>query len=117
MVAWSIEAAQASNLFDRIIVSTDDAEISEVAQAYGAEVPFIRPPELSNDYVGTTPVVAHATQWAIEQCDDLEAVCCIYPTAPFICFDDLKRLCIASRTEVGASWLWRRPSAGQLGKQ
>ena len=91
MVAWSIEAAQASNLFDRIIVSTDDAEISEVAQAYGAEVPFIRPRELSNDYVGTTPVVAHATQWAIEQCDDLEAVCCIYPTAPFICFDDLKR--------------------------
>ncbi|WP_218661654.1 cytidylyltransferase domain-containing protein, partial [Enterobacter cloacae] len=57
MIAWSIEAAQKSGVFDRIIVSTDDAEIAEVARQYGAEVPFMRPEELSNDYAGTIPVI------------------------------------------------------------
>ena len=50
MIAWSIEAAQKSGVFDRIIVSTDDEEIAEVARKYGAEVPFMRPEELSNDF-------------------------------------------------------------------
>lgn len=91
MIAWSIEAAKASGLFDRIIVSTDDAEIAEVAKQWGAEVPFMRPPELSDDYAGTTEVVAHAAQWALKQGFDVDAVCCIYATAPFIQADDLKR--------------------------
>lgn len=91
MIAWSIEAAKATELFDHIIVSTDDAEIADVAKKYGAEVPFIRPEELSNDYAGTTPVVAHATQWAIAQGRNIEAVCCIYATAPFVKVDDLKQ--------------------------
>jgi len=89
MIAWSIEAAKASGLFERIIVSTDDVEIAEVAKEWGAEVPFMRPEELSNDYAGTTPVVAHATQWALDQGFNLEAVCCIYATAPFVQKDDL----------------------------
>ena len=67
MIAWSIETAKASGLFDHIIVSTDDAEIAEVAKQWGAEVPFIRPPELSNDYAGTTEVIVHATQWALDE--------------------------------------------------
>lgn len=91
MIAWSIKAAKMSGLFDHIIVSTDDAEIAEVAKRWGAEVPFMRPDELSNDYAGTTEVIAHATQWAIDQGFDVDAVCCIYATAPFIQKADLKR--------------------------
>lgn len=91
MIAWSIETARISGLFDHIIVSTDDAEIAEVAKQWGAEVPFMRPAELSDDHAGTTEVIAHATQWALNQHLDLDAVCCIYATAPFIQVDDLKR--------------------------
>jgi N-acylneuraminate cytidylyltransferase len=91
MIAWSIEAAISSGFFERIIVSTDDVEIAEVAKQWGAEVPFMRPEELSNDQAGTTPVIAHATQWAISQGLDVQAVCCIYATAPFVQVDDLKR--------------------------
>lgn len=91
MIAWSIEAAKSSGLFERIIVSTDDAEIAEVARLWGAEVPFMRPQELSDDYAGTTEVIAHATQWALAQGLDVAAVCCIYATAPFVQTDDLKR--------------------------
>ena len=91
IIAWSIEAAKSSGLFERIIVSTDDAEISEVSRQWGAEVPFIRPEALSNDYAGTTPVIAHATQWALDQRLDVNAVCCIYATAPLVQADDLKR--------------------------
>lgn len=91
MIAWSIEAAKSSGLFERIIVSTDDVEIAEVAMQWGAEVPFMRPEELSNEHAGTTPVIAHATQWAIDQGLDVQAVCCIYATAPFVRVDDLRR--------------------------
>lgn len=92
MIAWSILAAQASGLFGRIVVSTDDAEIADVARTYGAEVPFSRPAELSNDYAGTTEVVAHATRWlSDQQVAPISAVCCIYATAPLIQVADLKR--------------------------
>nr|MDA3878014.1 pseudaminic acid cytidylyltransferase [Halothiobacillus sp.] len=91
MIAWSIEAAKSSGLFEHVVVSTDDAEIAEVARQWGAEVPFMRPEELSSDHAGTTPVIAHATQWALAQGFDVAAVCCIYATAPFVQTDDLKR--------------------------
>lgn len=91
MIAWSIEIAIASGLFDQIIVSTDDQEIAEVARRYGAEVPFLRPADLSNDYAGTTEVIAHATQWLIDQGLVVSAVCCIYATAPFVQVKDLIR--------------------------
>src|SRR5712672_1270880 len=91
MIAWSIEAAKESNLFEHIIVSTDDDEIAKVAMQWGAEIPFMRPAELSSDYVGTTEVVADATQWALAQGWPLSAVCCIYATAPLVQVDDLKR--------------------------
>jgi N-acylneuraminate cytidylyltransferase len=91
MIAWSIEAAKSSGLFERVIVTTDDAEIAEVARQWGAEVPFTRPAELSNDYAATTEVVAHATQWALDQGLDVSAVCCIYATAPFVQIEDLSR--------------------------
>lgn len=98
MIAWSIEAAKSSELFEEIIVSTDDAEIAEIARQWGAKVPFMRPPELADDYAGTGPVIAHATQWALNQAPDVTAVCCIYATAPFIDVNDLKRGCEALET-------------------
>lgn len=90
-IAYPIQAAKDSNLFDFIMVSTEDREIAEVSCKWGAEVPFIRPAELANDFVGTTEVAAHATQWAIDRGWDIEAVCWIYPTAVFVHSNDLKR--------------------------
>jgi len=83
IIAYSIEAALESNCFDEIIVSTDDDEIAELGIKYGAQVPFIRPYELSDDFSNTLSVVKHA----IEQKDvnyNIESVCCLYATAPFI---------------------------------
>lgn len=91
IIAWSIEAAKTSGLFEHIIISTDDEEIAEVARNYGATVPFMRPEALSNDFAGTTEVIAHATQWALDQGFDVDAVCCIYATAPFIQTTDIKQ--------------------------
>lgn len=91
IIAYSIDCAKRSGLFDRIIVSTDDEEIAEVARDFGAEVPFLRPPELANDFTGTTAVIAHAVGWIKrEWSGDMSAACCIYPTAPFISADDLE---------------------------
>lgn len=90
MIAWSIQSAIESRCFDRIIVSTDDQEIADVAQIYGAEVPFIRPAELSNDHAGTLPVVAHAIAWVNSRGNSIDEVCCIYATAPFILASDIQ---------------------------
>jgi N-acylneuraminate cytidylyltransferase len=91
MIAWSILAAQSTELFDHIIVSTDDLEIAEIARQWGAEVPFMRPSELANDHAGTTEVIAHSIQWMLNQRWPIEVACCIYATAPFIAVTDLKR--------------------------
>lgn len=91
MITWSIEAAQASGCFDRIIVSTDDAEIAAVAQQAGAELPFMRPALLSDDHAGTTEVVAHAVEWLTANGQAPAQVCCLYATAPFVRADDLRR--------------------------
>lgn len=90
MIVWPIEAARQSGLFDSIFVSTDDLEIAAVAKRYGAEVPFLRPSSLADDYVPTTAVVAHGCRWALEQGWQLDALCCIYATSPFVQSDDLK---------------------------
>jgi pseudaminic acid cytidylyltransferase len=90
MIGYAIEAALASRAFDRVIVSTDDTEIAEVAKAHGAELPFIRPSDLADDHTPTVPVIAHA----IRACDQLgwgvDDVCCIYPGVPLISADDLR---------------------------
>lgn len=90
MIAWSIEAALASQCFDHIIVSTDDAEIAEIALQHGAEVPFFRPLELSDDYTGTVPVIKHAISWCQTHQINPAYVCCIYATAPFVKFQNLQ---------------------------
>lgn len=84
MIAWSIEAALRSGLFEKVIVSTDDDEIAEVAQSFGAIAPFRRPKHLSNDHAATIPVVRHVVEWYLQQGFILDGVCCIYPTAPFL---------------------------------
>lgn len=91
MIAWSIKAALQSRCFDRVMVSTDDAEIAQVAQVHGAEVPFVRPPELSDDHTGTIPVIAHAIDWQNQNGKQAQEVCCIYATAPFVQAEDLQR--------------------------
>ena len=91
MIAWSIDAAKCSDCFDEIVVSTDDEEIARVAEECGASVPFRRPAELANDHAATQPVVAHAIDWFIEQGQLPGAVCCIYPTAPFVTAEDIIR--------------------------
>jgi pseudaminic acid cytidylyltransferase len=84
IIAYSIQAANETGLFDRIIVSTDSDEIAGVARRYGAEVPFARPADISDDHAGTDAVVLHALKWAIAEMGSLDYVCCIYATAPFI---------------------------------
>lgn len=91
MIAWSIEAAQQSGCFSWVIVSTDDDEIADIAQRFGAKVPFMRPATLSDDYTGTIPVIRHAVEWFIQQGQKLEQACCIYATAPFISPGDIRR--------------------------
>jgi len=91
MISWSIELAIESRIFDNIVVSTDDNEIQEIAIKKGAEVPFLRPKDLSDDHTPTAPVVKHAINELNQLGHNYKNVCCIYPCAPFIKPDDLKK--------------------------
>ena len=91
MIAWPIEVAKESGLFEHIIVSTDDEEIAEVSIEYGAEVPFLRPTNLSDDFAGTIDVIAHAVSWMHENQLKPETVCCIYATSVFLTGKDLQK--------------------------
>ena len=84
LIAYSIEVALKSKLFKKVIVSTDDENIASIAKNYGAEVPFIRPKELSDDYSGTVDVVNHAIEYIESQGENYEYICTIYATAPFL---------------------------------
>lgn len=90
IIAYSIEVAKQSGLFDKIIVTTDDPNIAEVAQQFGAEIPFLRPKELSDDFTGTVPVIAHAIKQMQQLGYQIDYACCIYATAPFVQEDDLQ---------------------------
>ncbi|MGM0440434.1 MAG: pseudaminic acid cytidylyltransferase [Chlamydiota bacterium] len=89
IIAYSIVALQESGLFDEIIVSTDDQEIAEIAQTYGAEVPFVRPAHLADDYTSTSAVIRHAIEWHEKRGATIDEVCCLYATAPFVLPEDL----------------------------
>ncbi len=84
IIAYSIEVAKKSGVFDRIVVSTDSKEIADVSQKYGADVPFVRPKEISDDFATTASVLEHALSWFIENEGPVNCACCIYATAPFI---------------------------------
>lgn len=89
MIARTIATALQSGLFERVVVSTDDAEIAEISRQAGAQVPFTRPLNLADDLTPTVPVIAHALQ----ACNLLEwqvsHACCIYPCVPLLAIGDI----------------------------
>jgi CMP-N,N'-diacetyllegionaminic acid synthase len=91
LIAYSIDAAQRSGAFDRLVVSTDDPSIADTARASGCEVPFMRPPDLALDSTPHLPVMIHAVAWL----RDRESYCCdavmiLQPTSPFRTPDDIR---------------------------
>jgi pseudaminic acid cytidylyltransferase len=84
IISYSIKAAKESGVFDHIVVSTDSEIIAETANFYGAEVPFVRPRELSDDQTPTAPVILHALKSLCESGTSPRYACCIYATAPFV---------------------------------
>ncbi len=90
MIAYSIEAAINSKIFDAVYVSTDDKEIMTIAKELGAEVPFQRPEYLADDHTATVPVIKHAIIEIERQGRSIEVACCLYATAPFVTPDRLK---------------------------
>jgi len=89
ILAYSIEAAQISGLFDEIMVSTDDEEIAEVAKQYGAKVPFMRSAETASDYATTADVLKEVLAKYQEQGNEFDNFCCFYATAPLVQSDDV----------------------------
>lgn len=90
IIAYSIEAAFRSSLFDEVMVSTDDMQIAEISKSLGANVPFMRSKENSNDYAGTSDVILEVLDKYSENGKIFDYCCCIYPTAPFITPEKLK---------------------------
>jgi pseudaminic acid cytidylyltransferase len=89
IIAWSIRTAIDSQYFDRIIGSTDHAEIADICITYGADVCFLRTARLCGGHTGTTPVIAHTIEWQNQSGNAVSQACCIYPTAPFVRAQDL----------------------------
>tara|TARA_X000000950_G_C13856066_1_gene636597 strand:+ start:121 stop:819 length:699 start_codon:yes stop_codon:yes gene_type:complete len=90
LISWPIQIALKSKLFDRVILSSEDEEIISIAKKYGAEVPFLRPKELSDDFSTTDDVMKHAANWIKNNEYSVNTICCIYATAPFLNIEDLK---------------------------
>lgn len=91
LIAYSIKVALDSNLFKKVIVSTDSEEIAKIAREYGAEVPFLRPKELSDDYTSSMEVIDHTIDYFESKGEYYEYVCAIYATAPFLQVEYLQK--------------------------
>ena len=91
IIEYSIEAAKQAGIFDTVMVSTDDNKIAEIAKNAGAEVPFMRSAETSNDYATTADVLMEVLEKYKERGIRYENACCIYPTAPFVTGNKLRR--------------------------
>ncbi|CAM2059116.1 Pseudaminic acid cytidylyltransferase [Desulfovibrionales bacterium] len=89
LISYSIAAAFQSGVFDRVVISTDSEAIAAVARKLGAEVPFLRSPELSDDFTPTAPVLLHAIRAVVAEGQVPQYVCCLYATAPFVRPEDL----------------------------
>lgn len=100
ILAYSIEAAWGSGIFDTVMVSTDDREIAETALKYGAEVPFYRSERTSNDFATTNDVLLEVLEEYGKRGQRFELACCIYPTAPFVTAGKLET---AVQSLVGSS--------------
>jgi len=90
VIAYSIEAALQSGIFDEVMVSTDDGEIADVARKYGADVPFMRSAETSNDFATTADVINEVVGWYRNNGEEFDVICCLYATAPFVTADKLR---------------------------
>ena len=90
IIAYSIEAALKSGIFDEVMVSTDSEEIAEIAKQYGASVPFLRSEKTSNDFATTSDVLEEVINQYKMNGKNYDIVCCIYPTAPFITAEKIK---------------------------
>lgn len=88
-IVRTIETAKRSNCFDNIIISTDDEQIADIATKFGAEVPFMRPKHLADDFTTTSDVVVHAIE-EIQARQPVSAVCCIYPVTPLLTAERLR---------------------------
>lgn len=93
MLAWSVRAALSSNLFDEVMVSTDDEEVAAVARASGAGVPFLRSREASDDHATTSDVLTEVLNAYKARGARFALACCLYPTAPFTTPEDLREGC------------------------
>lgn len=103
IIAYSIQAALASGLFDEVMVSTDDPEIAEVAKQYGASVPFYRSAETASDYATTGAVLSEVMNKYKEMGKEFDYMACIYPCAPFVTGEKLKMAYNALLEKNGAS--------------
>lgn len=92
IIAYSIEAALKSGIFDEVMVSTEDEEIAAISRKYGAEVPFMRSAETSDDHAGTEDVLLEVLRVYEAQDRTFDDACCIYPTAPFITGQKLRQM-------------------------
>ena len=90
ILAYSIEAAIETGIFDTIMVSTDDEEIARIAMEYGAQVPFYRSEKTANDFATTNDVLLEVLEEYEKRGEAFDIGCCIYPTAPFITAERLK---------------------------
>lgn len=90
MIAWPLEAARQSDLFDHILVSTDDTEIADIARQYGGEVPFLRPAELADDFTHAHEAARHMLEWALRKWGKIPHFAHIYPTAPLLRAEDIR---------------------------
>ena len=84
IIAYSIQAALDSGLFDEVMVSTDDKEIADIVKNYGAKVPFMRSAKNSDDFATTFDVIEEVIQSYRSHNKDFENICCVYPCAPFV---------------------------------
>lgn len=91
IIVYSIEAALESGLFDEVMVSTEDEEIAEIAKSAGAKVPFMRSGENAGDYASTDDVLLEVLEAYREQGREFDSFCCLYPTAPFVTAEKLRR--------------------------
>lgn len=90
IIAYSIEAALESRAFDEVMVSTDDDEVAEIAQQYGALIPYRRPKHIANDHAIILDVLKDVVAWYEANRVLPDYVCCIYATAPFVAAPDLR---------------------------
>lgn len=112
IIGYSIRAALESGVVDRVIVSTDDEAIASTARSFGAETPFMRPPELSDDMTPTVPVIRHAVQWVRDHWGPASKVCCLYATAPFVRADDVARAFQKHEAEQVTGYVFTATSFG-----